>query len=133
MESSSWLNPLSEQLAMLHSLNHPHRRLTLTPVKAPVTPGADTGQVRTRVKRVMIFVNRHHIHRVGTARPRNTKRAMLYKALFTLPARPLFAGTRQLPPVPRVLLTVIHACTSTPTTLHSRASFASLRRPRRLA
>src|SRR5450755_1368049 len=118
---------------MLHSLNHPHRRLTLTPVKAPVAARADTHQVRTRIKGVVQLMRSDHIHRVGTTRPRNTKRSMLHITLFTLPARPLFAGPRQLAPVPRVLLAVIHACTSTPTTLHSRTSFASLRSPRRLA
>src|SRR6266487_114845 len=118
---------------MLHSLDHPHRRLPLTPVKPKVTTWADAFEVRTRVKRVMIFMSRHHIHRVGTARPRKTQRSMQHFALFTLPTRPLFAGPRQLSPATRVLLAVIHACTSTPTTLRSRASPASLPRPRRPA
>src|SRR5450755_1693053 len=118
---------------MLHTLDHPHRRLTSAAIKPKMTARTDANEIRTRIKGVMQLVRSHHIHRVGTARPRNTQRSMHHFALFTLPARPLFAGPRQLPPVPRVLLPVIHACTSTPTTLHSRASFASLRRPRRLA
>src|SRR6266487_2421926 len=118
---------------MLHSLDHPHRRLTRATIKPKVTTWADANEIRTRVKGVMQLMRSHQIHRVGTARPRKTQRSMLYKALFTLPTRPLFAGPRQLPPVPRVLLTVVHCSTSTPITLHSRASFASLPRPRRLA
>src|SRR6266516_7423486 len=116
---------------MLHSLDHPYRRLTLTPVKAPVAAWTDTSQVRRGVKRVMIFMSSNHIHRVGTARPGDTKRSMLYKALFTLPARPLLAGPRQLLPVPRVLLAVIHCSTSTPITLRILSSFSTLCSPKR--